>query len=184
MLKKYLTHNHPVIHYIYKLLNVLLYLSKMIWNLYLSTPMGKQFFFSFEERAQIITDIIDKDAVYFSIELTITAFIICLLISVISQILYIARYLYHSRGLFGKIILWALPMTAVVAIYIQSVYEFGNWITAYAASLVPTLCLFSGCFKFSSELLPEIGSLGSLIKKKLPNLTTKIKIICEKINES
>ncbi len=198
MLKNYLTHHHSVINYLYKLLNailtaillliitaiiyiVLLYLSKMLWGIYISTPMGKQFFFSSGETAQIIIDLLERDVVHFSVELTITAFIICLLISAIGQVFYVARFLYHSRGLFGKILFWGLPMTAVVAVYVQSIYEFDSWITAFAAAFVPTLSVFTGCFKFSNELLPEIGSM---VQNTFPKLMEQAKKISEKINKS
>ncbi len=198
MLKNYLTHHHSVINYLYKLLNailtaillliitaiiyiVLLYLSKMLWGIYISTPMGKQFFFSSGETAQIIIDLLERDVVHFSVELTITAFIICLLISAIAQVFYVARFLYHSRDLFGKILFWGLPMTAVVAVYVQSIYEFDSWITAFAAAFVPTLSVFTGCFKFSNELLPEIGSM---VQNTFSKLMEQAKKISEKINKS
>ena len=198
MLKNYLTHHHPVINYLYKLLNailtaillliitaiiyiVLLYLSKMLWGIYISTPMGKKLFFSSGETAQIIIDLLERDVVHFSVELTITAFIICLLISAIAQVFYVARFLYHSWGLFGKIFFWGLPMTAVVAVYVQSIYEFDSWITAFAAAFVPALSVFTGCFKFSNELLPEIGSM---VQNTFSKLMEQAKKISEKINKS
>ena len=72
-------------------------------------------------------------------------------------------------------------MTAVVAVYVQSIYEFDSWITAFAAAFVPTLSVFTGCFKFSNELLPEIGSM---VQNTFPKLIEQAKKISEKINKS
>ena len=58
-----------------------------------------------------------------------------------------------------KIILWGLPLAAIVAIHIQDAFGIQQLGLAYVVALVPTLCLFSGCFKFTYELLPEIGTL-------------------------
>lgn len=138
-----------------------LYFSKMMWTFYIATPVGERFITEFPVRAQAFLNVFSRVSIGFSIRVTIAAFTTCLAISAICQVLHIARYFYHSRGFFGRIILWGLPLTAVVAKYIQSGFGFGfeKWGTAYAVSLIPTLCVFMLCFKVTTELLPEIGYL-------------------------
>ena len=103
-------------------------------------------------------------------EVSIAAFTICMLISAICQLFYIARYLYLSRSFFGKIVIWGLPLAAAVATHIQPIYGFEEWRTAYAVAFLPTLCVFGGCFKFTRELLPEIGDLI----RKVPLISNQI----------
>ena len=137
----------------------MLYFCKMLWYTYISTPVGQRFVIMSAGISQVIFDILCINFVSLSIKVTIVAFTICMLTSVICQVLYIARYLYLPRSFFGKIVIWGLPLAAAVAARIQHIYGFEDWSTAYAIAFVPTLCLFTGCFKFTRELIPEIGDL-------------------------
>ena len=137
----------------------LLYFCKILWYTYISTPVGQQFVTMSARTSQGIFDILRIDFVSLSIKVTIAAFTICMLISAICQVLYIARYLYLPKSFFGKIAIWGLPLAAAVATCIQHIFGFEDWSTAYAVAFVPTLCVFAGCFKFTRELLPEIGDL-------------------------
>jgi hypothetical protein len=121
--------------------------------------VGQRFVSTSTGASQVVLDILRIDILSLSIKITIAAFTNCMLISAICQVLYIARYCYFSRGFFGKIAIWGLPLAAAVATRIQHIYGFEDWTTAYAVAFVPTLCVFSGCFKFTRELLPEIGDL-------------------------
>lgn len=170
----------------------LLYLCKMLWYIYISTPIGQQFVTISAGTSQVIFDILSRDFVSLSIKVTIAAFTICMLISAICQVLHIARYLYLPRGFFGKIALWGFPLTAVVATHIRDTEGFEYWSIAYAAALVPTLCIFTGCFKFTYELLPEIGDLirkAALMSKdmidfKLPKLTKQAKKLIARVGSA
>ena len=137
----------------------LLYLLDMLWYIYTSTPAGQRFVTMSTETLQVILDILRFDSVSLSIDVTLAAFTICLLISAICQVFYIARFLYLPRNFFGKIAMWGLPLAAAVATRIQQIYEFEDWITAYIVALIPTLCVFGGCFRITGELLPELGDL-------------------------
>jgi hypothetical protein len=138
---------------------VFMYTCKMAWFVYISTPVGKKFLNTFPMKAQNIIDILNRELIFFSIQLTLKAFIICLAISALCQVFHMARYFYQPRGFVMKIILWGLPLTAIVAIHIQDAFGLKQLGPAYIVALVPTLCVFSGCFKFAYELLPEIGTL-------------------------
>lgn len=172
----YLTQKNPYFRYGYKIWGImirailllfttaavnigLLYFCKMLWYTYISTPVGQRFIIMSSEISQVIFDILCINFVSLSIKITIIAFTICMLTSAICQVFYIARYLYLPRSFFGKIAIWGLPLAAPVATHIQYIYGFEDWSTAYAVAFVPTLCLFAGCFKFTRELLPEIGDL-------------------------
>ena len=100
---------------------VLLYFFKMLWYTYVLTPVGQRFVTTSTETSLVILGILRVDFLSFSIKVTIAAFIICMLISTICQLFYIARYFYLSRSFFGKIAIWGLPLAAAVATYIQHI---------------------------------------------------------------
>ncbi len=150
---------------------VFLYVCKMSWHVYISTPLGKKFLELYAVSAQSIVYVLNRELILFSIQLTLEAFTICLAISAICQVSHITRYFYLPRGFIGKIVLWGLPLTAIVAIHIQLVFGVKQFGLTYVVALVPTLCVFSGCFKFTYELLPEIGTL---IEKSLQIITKTI----------
>ena len=67
----------------------------------------------------------------------------CFVIACACQLLAVKRYMYDSRGLLGKLIIFGLPCTAAV------VWYSGNQITSVLllAYLLPTLNIMGYCFK-------------------------------------
>ena len=141
-----------------------LYLCRTIWALYIATPTGNVFLGKIVGNKQTILDVLDQNLITFSLEITISAFLVCLVLSAIFQFLFIARYLYFPRGILGKTIFWGFCMTAAVATYIQPRFDFNEWSTAFAVALIPTLCVFPSCFKFADDLVPDIGDLVQAVK--------------------
>jgi len=137
----------------------LLYFMNMFWELYAYTPVGEQFLEMYPGISLAISDLLDFDVVTFSFEITVRTFISCLLISAVFQLVYILRYFYLPRKMLGRFILFGVPLTLVLARYIQESYGLEYWDVAFAATLFPTLILFSGCFRFSHEHIPEIGDV-------------------------
>lgn len=169
---------------------VLLYLCKIIWYTYMATPIGKQYMVFFAGRSQAVTYILSNNLVIFSIRLTLSAFTTCLLVGAVCQVLHITRYLYMSRGFFGRIVFWGLPLTAVAAYCAQFAFEIEFWPTAVILFFVPTLCVFTGCFKYTTELLPEIEDViqkaagNVFVRQHFSKLKKQIKNLAKKINES
>ena len=57
-------------------------------------------------------------------------------------------------------------MAVVVAIYLQQIYGFAEWKMALFLSVVPTLIMFTGCFRFTGLVFPELSdSISYSIKK-------------------
>jgi hypothetical protein len=94
-----------------------------------------------------------------SIKLTVTSFIISLVIGSICQFFLINRYLYSNRGLFFRIVFWGLPLAYIVAVYERYVNGFGHMDTALTIAVVPTLCVFSGGFRIAKEYVPELADI-------------------------
>jgi len=145
------------------LYTLVLYLCKISWNVYVETHIGEKYLQMYPATSQSIFDLLNRNLIQFSMQMTSAAFSICLVISALCQVFHIARYFYLPRGFFGKILLWGLPLAAVVAFRIRPVFGFHPFGFAYVVSIVPALCVFSGCFHFTYELLPEIGDLLHMV---------------------
>lgn len=144
---------------------LLIYMLKIAWNAFIYSPAGGKFMQADAVTAQNIADLLSREPIPFAILLSLKAFTICLAVSAVCHFFHIARLLYLPRQLLGKVILWGLPLTALVAVYIQSDFGFKQFGLIYFVALVPTLSVFSGCFKFAYQLLPEIGDLLQKIKQ-------------------
>jgi hypothetical protein len=135
------------------------YLCKIMWSFYIETPVGQRFTADFPEKTRMIVDVLSRMSIPLILQVTLIAFFMCLGISAVCQVCHVTRRFYQPRGLFGKVFVWGLLLTAAVAAYIRSVIGISNWGSAYAVALIPTMCIFSICFKASDDLLPEIGPL-------------------------
>jgi hypothetical protein len=94
-----------------------------------------------------------------SIHITFTAFSICFVIGALCQVSHITRYLYNPRKTIARLLFWGMPLTVVLSIYINDQFDFEHWSYTLPLTIVPTLCVFPYCFKFSETLLPEIGDV-------------------------
>ncbi len=135
------------------------YVFDMMWHLYLETQMGQRFVVMFHEETKTVAALLSLDHLFFSCWLTLATFVICLSIAAISQFLHISRYLYCSQGICGKLLFWALPLSAAVAYFIKMQYRFENFEIIFFVTLLPTICLFTGTFRYTRELLPELGDV-------------------------
>ncbi len=135
-----------------------IYICKAAWFFYSATPIGQRFMTVFAGNTTAILDTLDIVSIRFSIEIILIALGTCLIISAICRVFYITRFLYKARGLAGRMVLWGLPLTAVVATKVYFLYG-GEWSVSYGIAFIPTLCLFSTCFKLADRTLPVAGDL-------------------------
>ena len=146
-------------------LSVVFYaLCKLSWYSYLVTPIGQLYPYYFPERARIMSAVLGQDLFLFPMVLTGIALFLGLLAGAVCRLLHITRYGYTSRGLVGRILLFGLPLTAAAAVFTQAIFAIPHWGAAYGATLLPTLLVFSFCFKSTGFLLPEIGMVASMWK--------------------
>lgn len=140
-----------------------------MWLFYSSSPVGERFSKFFAARTSTIVDTLDMISIRFSIEIIMITFIICLGVTAICQLFYITRLLYEPRGLVGRTVLWGLPLTAVVATIVHSIYG-GEWGIAYAIVFIPTMCIFSPCFELTSRTLLVARNLFHKQGEEIVNL--------------
>jgi hypothetical protein len=158
---------------------ILLFLFEKMWYLYLSTPMGYKFLQSFPERAQTIIEITDLDLLYFAVDLTLSIFVLCIVLSSICRFFHINYFFYHSCGFFGKLLFWGIPITAMASYYIKYRYEFTEWEVTCVVVAFPAYLMFISCFSYTEKLLPELGDIIRLIippvKKSYTFVLLKVK---------
>jgi hypothetical protein len=135
---------------------VLSYFAKYMWYLFMSTSVGQayaeQFFYSY----QMTNNVLNKNIIALSFYTTAISFVICFVISAICQFLLISRYLYEGRGFFSKLFFFGLPLTYIVAFFIRYTTVFNQMNISFRIALIPTMCIFMGCFRLSGKLLPEL----------------------------
>ena len=142
---------------------VILYVCKILWNLYLSTHMGQMFITLFPDEAASTSQLLQMDLVLLSIWITIYSSLISLGVGAIFRLIYLNGYLYKPFGFLGKTIACGLPLTALVAFYVQPLYNFPAWDTTFLLVLLPTLSVYSRCFDYAEKLLPELGDVKIIL---------------------
>ncbi|MFH1147273.1 MAG: hypothetical protein V1736_06150 [Pseudomonadota bacterium] len=148
----------------------LIYACKTVWFVYSSSPVGAQYLVAFEQQARLISDLLNENAIRLSIKSSIYAFAVSLAAGAFCHVFHISRYFYYSRGFFGKLVCWGLPLTMIVAHVLRSEFGLTQWGVAYAIALLPTLCLFNICFECAGSILPEIGEVIRVVRQRRSEL--------------
>jgi hypothetical protein len=137
----------------------LLALGKMLWSLYVATAVGQYYIERLPEQARMYQSILSTDSLTLGLDTTLVVFCVSLLIACAAQILHLIRYLYESRGIIGKLILWFIPCTGLTAWIISQRHPYPELALAGTLTAVPTLCMLSSCLCLARIILPEIGDL-------------------------
>ena len=136
---------------------------RMLWSVFNMTYSGRRYIMLHPEASSVISKMMNNDLVEISINTTFSAFTICLIISAICRLSYLARYLYASQSIIPKILFWGGPLTVFVSWYFNDQIQLAHWSYTIAVTIVPTLCVFTYCFKFTEALLPELGDIFAVI---------------------
>jgi hypothetical protein len=151
------------------LMGTLLSFIKALWYLYLETPVGRKYTAKFSVlTTHVMSELVRKDLVLFSLEITACALITCLMVSATIQLLAVRRYFYEGRGLTNRMV-WIALFSAGSAFNLANISQI-EWSTAVAISILPSLCLFASCLAIAAKLLPELTIVGTFkITKRLIN---------------
>ncbi|MGD0278745.1 MAG: tetratricopeptide repeat protein [Smithella sp.] len=144
----------------------LLYMAKYLWFIYTASPVGEEYAVLFAESYRLTNDILGGNIISLAINMTLTSFVICLIIGAICKFFLITRYLYSARNYLGKIIFFGLPLTYIIAHYIQWTGGFSHLDTAVTVAFVPALCVVEGCFSFADEFVPDLVDIKDRFSKK------------------
>ncbi len=136
---------------------VLLYLCGMMWHTYQLTYVGQNFAVLYPDQALSISTLLRANLLHLAAGVTLSSFMICIAVSALFRFFHLTRYLYLPRGFFGKILMFGLPLAALVSAQLQDRYGYVSPDISYLISLIPTLALFPYCFRYTLELVPELG---------------------------
>jgi hypothetical protein len=143
-----------------------LFSAKYLWLIFTSTPIGQTYMVIFEESCRTTNDVLNRDNIGLAMNLTLTSCAICLILGAILKFLHITRYLYSGRGFLGRTIFFGLPAVYIVAVYLQYRGDFTRIDTAFTVAIVPALCVFARCFKYTEEFVPEIADIIHRFQKQ------------------
>jgi hypothetical protein len=144
----------------------LLYFAKYLWVIFTATHVGQTYAEIYRESYRITNDVLNRGIISLAINLALTSCVLCLIVGTIFKFLHIIQYFYSARGFFGRIIFTGLPLTYIVAIYMHYKGDFSHMDTAFTVALVPTLCIFAGCFRFAEEFVPDLFDVINILKGK------------------
>ena len=145
---------------------IFLHCANYLWFVFSSTDVGQKYAEIYQESNRITQDVLSKDFINLAIHLTLTSCIICLAIGAILKFVHLIQFFYLGRGVFGRIIFSGLPLTYIVSIYLHYTGNFSHIDAAYVVAFVPTLFLFSGCFKLAEEFVPEFIDMVHIFSGK------------------
>jgi hypothetical protein len=140
---------------------LLLLLVNMCWHTYRDTHVGLVFVKQLGNNYGFLTKILNQDIIKVSYHLTLSAFLLCLIISSACQFVYLGRFFMGSNGWLHKFMYWGIPLTFIVSAYFYRwpIFPVDRWGVAYILYFAPTLCVYGLCFKITDRLLPEIGTV-------------------------
>lgn len=134
----------------------LLYFLKYLWIVFASTDVGEKYAEIYIENYRATNDVLNGNIIALAMKQTLISFTISLVAGMALSFLHIIRYIYSNRGFFSRIIMTGLPLTYVVALYTRYSGNFSHMETAVIVALVPTLCVFTGCFRLADEYVPGL----------------------------
>ena len=127
----------------------LLYFFKMLWTLYSETQISDRFRQHDPELFSAMSGIMSQNMLFFSFDIALMALKLCFVIALVCQVFLVKRYLYDSRGLIGKFLIFGLPCSAAVTYY-SGVPNAEIYFIFY---LIPTFNLMGYCFKFTEGVI-------------------------------
>ncbi|CAB1084961.1 hypothetical protein D1AOALGA4SA_12459 [Olavius algarvensis Delta 1 endosymbiont] len=151
---------------------VVIFFYEILWQIYQQTYKGQQFIMLYPETHEFILNFLKKDLIEVAIQVTVAAFTISIAVAAVCQTAYISRYLFIPLGLFTRILFWGIPLTIIVSMHLYDRFGFDHWSYSIPLAIVPTLCVFMNCFKFTKALLPEIGDVIANTFQFLKEITT------------
>ncbi len=141
----------------------LLSVGKMLWFLYVSTPMGQYYLEKLPEKTEMLLRIVNADPLILGWDTTLAALFVGLFLGCVAQVMHLIRYLYESQGFVGKLALWIVPSMAITAWVITRQHPYPDYALAGTLAALPILCMLSSCLYLAQTVLPEIGDLRKII---------------------
>ncbi len=160
------------------LLVVGMWFARGLWLLYAATQVGERFIAKFPAKAQAIVTVLDQHTLMLPVATILVTLLVCVVIATTTQFLHLARYLYHHRPWWWRLLCWYLPITAVGGAAMCHLGLVPSTRLGAGLALLPTLCLAPAVFDLGQALICEAGDilarLRALLHLPLHQLRTRI----------
>lgn len=137
----------------------------IFWSVYVATPVGQEYKKKFYEMYLYFENLLAGDLLLKPFEISFNALILLLAVSALLNFFHISRYLYYSRGLIGKLVIFVLPVTFGAAWIFTNGNDLYSLKKGFTVYIFPVSLLIFKCFDFSREFVPEIGELKRKLSK-------------------
>lgn len=135
----------------------ILFFAKGLWEVYLATPMGKEFTTLSRHTTATVSAVLALDLFDLAITLTVTSLKHLLVIGAVAKLLVVKRYFYDGRGM-GVRLLWYAGGVIMAAQGIAEEYGLESTM-AQLLCLVPIASLLGTSFSFAAQVVPECNLL-------------------------
>lgn len=142
---------------------VLLYVSKIMWSLFLETPVGQHHSELFTERSEMLNEILFGNIFSTAFGILATCLYSGMIITAAGRLLHLYRPFYRSLDATTRTMIWGIP---VIIFSTRTLYMNGtadSYGFAVALSLLPCLAFTRNTLRLNRVAIPEIGSLASFL---------------------
>jgi len=141
----------------------LFYVSGVLWRLYVETHIGKTYLVHFRASADTLFELVGKDPLALSLELTLVTLATCLVLGTVCRLCFLTRLFYTGRGFFWRMAVWG-PVAVLLSTYTVVTFLDLKWSFGFVLAVFPALCLFGICFQMAGHMLPELH-VATLLQK-------------------
>ena len=132
------------------------YFIKIMWELYLFTPVGVGFMKLFPERYLVISTILSGNLEVLSYRICLISLQYCLFAAAFSRLSFIMRIFYEGRSFLTKYVTW--PAICAVIGLAHTVHFNGLQIMQlFFILFIPSIIISAPCFDLASRVLPELN---------------------------
>jgi len=140
---------------------LLLYVAKIMWSLFLETPVGQHHSELFTERSEMLNEILFGNIFSTAFGILATCLYSGMIITAAGRFLHLYRPFYRTLDATTRTMLWGIP----VIIYATRILYMNGTADSYgfavALSLLPCLAFTRNTLRLNRIAIPEIGSLAS-----------------------
>lgn len=133
----------------------LLYVSGILWRLYIETHIGQTYLIHFRDDAQVLFDLTGRDPLMFSLELTAVSIAVCLAVGAVCRLCFLTRIFFDASGFFQRNLVWGPILAILCSLAIKTVLGT-EWIYAFVLAIVPAFFQFGVCMRLTGHMLPEL----------------------------
>ena len=137
------------------LFTAILYVLRRLWLFYASTPAAGHYI-TIHGAPHLIRVLITAGIPALALKTTLIVLLVSMSGAAFTHLFSLSSYLYWNRGRYVRILLWGLPLTWLSALIMQETGLTDSFQIAFSLALLPSMGLFSRCFSFAYDMMPEL----------------------------